>query len=266
MAVPVVLVLAILMISLGGLALSTSYNNIISSGQAATAARAFLFAEAGARDILGLLAVNRDYCGLAQASCTTSTSLAYGINFKTGASGSSVCASTSDFTDGCALVRLEAEPNDASTVAISSMRIATITGHLKDAVRKLEYDVLFSSSGKILNINQAEVQNQPTAATAGATGVTTNGANLNLFTNPNGKTVTAWFRYGTSNPTVCNDTDFGKSTNPPTSGNLTGTNPTSYSVGISSLNAGTVYYYCAIVQDTVTLTKYYGDVLSMQTN
>jgi MYXO-CTERM domain-containing protein len=103
----------------------------------------------------------------------------------------------------------------------------------------------------------------PTVATNPATQVTGAGATLNGAASPNTLATTGWFRYSTSNPGSCNDT-FG--TRAPTSGGValgSGGASVAYSQVVSGLTPGTVYYYCAIAQNSVGTSV--GSVLTFTT-
>lgn len=84
--------------------------------------------------------------------------------------------------------------------------------------------------------------------TTAATTVTSSSAMLNGIGNPNGTTAFGFFRYGTADPGVCNDT-FG-SRAPASSASDTplgsGSSPVAYSQPIGALLPGTTYYFCAI--------------------
>ncbi len=89
----------------------------------------------------------------------------------------------------------------------------------------------------------------PTATTSSATNVVDVSATLNGSGNPNGAATTGWFRYAATSPGTCNDT-FGSRA--PTSGGSslgTGTSSVVFAQNISSLSAGTTYFYCAISQN-----------------
>lgn len=81
--------------------------------------------------------------------------------------------------------------------------------------------------------------------------------------NPNGNTMTGWFRRATSNPGSCNDT-FG--TRVPSSGGAdlgNGTAVVGYSWSLTGLSANTTYYFCSIVQNSVA--TYFSSVYSFKT-
>ncbi len=69
--------------------------------------------------------------------------------------------------------------------------------------------------------------------------------------NPNGSATTAWFRYSATNPGTCNDA-FG--TREPATGGAAlgaGNSPVDVSMPISSLAAGTTYYFCALASSAI---------------
>ena len=101
--------------------------------------------------------------------------------------------------------------------------------------------------GSILNF---VASGPPIVITDTVTGVTANSATLNGTVNPNGNTATAWFRYSSTNPGICNDA-FG--TRAPSAGGFSagsGTSNIGYSNAITGLSVGTTYYYCAIAQNS----------------
>ncbi len=103
----------------------------------------------------------------------------------------------------------------------------------------------------------------PTVATNAATNITASSAILNGSANPNGNAATGWFRYGTTNPGSCDDA-FG--TRAPLTGGTalgSGTAAVSYPENISGLSPSTVYYFCAIAENSGG--KGYGSVLSLTT-
>jgi hypothetical protein len=93
----------------------------------------------------------------------------------------------------------------------------------------------------------------PTVNTNAATNVTSSTATLNGDANPNGSATTAYFRYSTSSPGVCNNT-FG--TRAPLTGgtSLSGNGSQTFTQDIVGLAAGTTYYYCGIGQNGVGTT------------
>ena len=116
------------------------------------------------------------------------------------------------------------------------------------------------SAGAVLSFTTT---NAPTPVTVAASGVTGTTATLNGSTNPNGATATAWFRYATTNPTTCNDT-FGTRT-PATGGTAlgAGTAAVAHTAALTTLVAGTTYYFCAIASNAAGTS--FGAVLSFTT-
>ncbi len=89
----------------------------------------------------------------------------------------------------------------------------------------------------------------PAVHTQEASSLGNTGARLYGASNPKGEASTAWFRFSTSHPGSCNDT-FG--TRAPSAGGVSlgsGTAHMVFSVDLSGLSSGTVYYYCAIAQN-----------------
>lgn len=91
----------------------------------------------------------------------------------------------------------------------------------------------------------------PTVTTTVAVTTTQTASTLIGSVNPNDLPSTAWFRYAaTPGPGVCNDT-FG--TRAPATGGInvgSGNSFVPYSYRITGLNPGTVYYYCAIANNS----------------
>jgi hypothetical protein len=105
------------------------------------------------------------------------------------------------------------------------------------------------SFGSILSLTTSATA--PAATTDSATSLAGTSATLNGTGTPGGASTTGWFRYSTVSPGTGNDT-FG--TRVPTSGATalgSGTSPVAYSRGIAGLSAGTAYYYCAIVSNSM---------------
>ena len=103
----------------------------------------------------------------------------------------------------------------------------------------------------------------PTATTVSATTITSSGATLNGSGDPNLDAATGWFRYSATDPGTCDDS-FG--TRAPASGGSSlgsGNSAVAYSQAITGLSSSTVYYYCAIVSNSVGTS--FGAVLSFST-
>ncbi|MER2562493.1 MAG: hypothetical protein ABTQ32_17345 [Myxococcaceae bacterium] len=103
----------------------------------------------------------------------------------------------------------------------------------------------------------------PTVTTAAPTSLSATTGTFNGSANPNGSATTAWFRYSTANPGVCNDA-FG--TRVPATGGTAipfGNSPVTYSQAVTGLTTGTTYYVCAIAQNSVGFS--YGSVLTITT-
>ncbi|MBL8923833.1 MAG: hypothetical protein JNJ54_33565 [Myxococcaceae bacterium] len=103
----------------------------------------------------------------------------------------------------------------------------------------------------------------PTTTTSLPTALTATAGTFNGSVNPNGAASTAWFRYSTSNPGVCNDA-FGTRV-PATGGTAVpfGNSPVTYSEPVTGLTTGTTYYVCAIAQNSVGTQ--FGAVLTFTT-
>ncbi len=103
----------------------------------------------------------------------------------------------------------------------------------------------------------------PTVTTVAASSVTNAGATLNGTGIPNRAATTGWFRYSATAPASCNDT-FG-SRAPVSGGSTLGSSTSSvpFAQVASSLSADTVYYYCAIAQNSEGTA--FGAVMSFRT-
>ncbi|MBX3131583.1 MAG: hypothetical protein KF718_33005 [Polyangiaceae bacterium] len=118
-----------------------------------------------------------------------------------------------------------------------------------------------TSFGTPLSFTTAQAA--PTAVTTAASSLTPTTAQLNGSSNPGGAATTGWFRYATTSPGTCNDS-FG--TRAPASGGSalgSGTSSVAFSQGITGLAPGTLYYFCAITQNSVGTA--FGAVLSFTT-
>ncbi|HEY1099665.1 MAG TPA: hypothetical protein VGF99_12100, partial [Myxococcota bacterium] len=103
----------------------------------------------------------------------------------------------------------------------------------------------------------------PTVTSNAASPVTSTSATLNASGVANGTAATGWFRYDTTNPTVCDDT-FGTRV-PATGGTSLGSGSTTvnFAQALSGLLPGTAYFFCAIAQNGVGTS--FGAVLSFTT-
>ncbi|QQS31614.1 MAG: carboxypeptidase regulatory-like domain-containing protein [Acidobacteriota bacterium] len=116
-----------------------------------------------------------------------------------------------------------------------------------------------TSFGSVLSFTT--LANAPTVGTSAANGFVSGGATLNGFANPGGAATTGWFRYSTTNPGTCNDS-FG--TRAPLSGGTSlgsGTTSGPFSQSITGLVTGTIYFYCAIAENSIG--KSFGTVMGL---
>ncbi|MDX2010122.1 MAG: hypothetical protein SFW67_08030 [Myxococcaceae bacterium] len=103
----------------------------------------------------------------------------------------------------------------------------------------------------------------PTVTTTAPTSLTATTGTLTGSANPNGAAATAWFRYSTASPGVCND---GFGTRVPATGGTAipfGNSPVNFTENVTGLAAGTTYYVCAISQNSVGIA--YGSVFTFTT-
>ena len=115
-----------------------------------------------------------------------------------------------------------------------------------------------TSFGEVLSFTA--LASPPTVTTSPPTGVLGGSAVLHASADPHGDATTGWFRYGTTDPGACNDT-FGARA--PASGGVTlgsGVDPVAYAETLSTLTAGTVYYYCAVASNSLGMS--FGEVVS----
>ncbi|MBL9005653.1 MAG: fibronectin type III domain-containing protein [Myxococcales bacterium] len=103
-----------------------------------------------------------------------------------------------------------------------------------------------TSFGAILSFT---IPAPPVVVTTGSTMVTSGSATLQGTADPLTSPTTGWFRYGTTNPTACDDS-FG--TRAPWSGGSSlgsSVGAVAYTTSISGLLPATTYYFCAIAQN-----------------
>ncbi len=104
----------------------------------------------------------------------------------------------------------------------------------------------------------------PSVVTNAATGLGDTTVTLNGAANPHGDATTGWFRYGTTNPTSCDDT-FGTRV-PAASGGTNlgaGSSLSTFNIQATGLTPNTTYYYCALAANS--LGTVFGTVLSFTT-
>ena len=114
-------------------------------------------------------------------------------------------------------------------------------------------------------MSSATPVNPPGVITEAATNVASNTATLNGSGDPNGSETFGHFRYSTGNPGNCSD-DFG--TRVPSSSEFdiplgAGTGSIPFSINVTRLLPGTMYYLCAIANNSGGAS--YGSVLTLQT-
>ena len=104
---------------------------------------------------------------------------------------------------------------------------------------------------------------KPVVVTSGTINLTSSSATLQGAATPVAAVTTAWFRYSTTSPGVCDDS-FGTRA-PSSSGTSVGSGITSvpYSQSVSGLVPGATYYYCAIANNSYGTG--FGAVLSFTT-
>lgn len=105
--------------------------------------------------------------------------------------------------------------------------------------------------------------NTPAVTTIAVTALSATTVTLNGAVNPRGLSTTAWFRYDTVNPGICNDS-YGTRTPPANDSPLgSGMAIQNYSQNLTGLVAATTYYVCAIAQNSDG--PGFGNVLTMPT-
>ncbi|MDI7269144.1 MAG: hypothetical protein QME96_14235, partial [Myxococcota bacterium] len=115
-----------------------------------------------------------------------------------------------------------------------------------------------TSFGELLTLTTEAAP--PTVTTTAPTDVTDDSAVLNGSAIANGDATTGWFRYDTTDPGACDDS-FG--VRAPATGGLTlgaGTAAVAFSEMIWGLTRGTVYYYCAIAENSQGMA--FGEIVS----
>ncbi|TVM00546.1 MAG: hypothetical protein CV087_13155, partial [Candidatus Brocadia sp. WS118] len=85
----------------------------------------------------------------------------------------------------------------------------------------------------------------PLITTGAATNITSSSVTLNGTVNANGLTTTAWFEYGKSS---------GSYSSKSSSQNVSGSNNTTVSIGVSGLSAGITYYYRLVAKSSAGTT------------
>jgi hypothetical protein len=103
----------------------------------------------------------------------------------------------------------------------------------------------------------------PTVTTTAPTNLTATTGTLTGSVNPNGAASTAWFRYATASPGVCNDA-FG--TRVPATGGAAipfGNAPVAFTENVTGLASGTTYFVCAISQNSVGVA--FGSIFTVTT-
>ncbi|MBN1770298.1 MAG: hypothetical protein JXB32_03465 [Deltaproteobacteria bacterium] len=115
-----------------------------------------------------------------------------------------------------------------------------------------------TSFGELLTLTTGVAP--PVVSTTAPTDVEDDSAVLNGSAVPNGDATIGWFRYDTTDPETCDDA-FG--TRVPAAGGTAvgdGTEPVAFSELVWDLATGTVYYYCAVAENSEGLA--FGEVVS----
>jgi len=149
--------------------------------------------------------------------------------------------------------------NGTSAVAYTQT-VSTLTAGATYYVCAIASNVSGTRFGAVLSFTTPA---GPAVTTAAATLVTSTAATLNGSANPNLTAATGYFRYAATNPGTCSDA-FG--TRAPTTGGTalgSGSTTVAYSEAVTSLVAGTTYYYCALATNAVGTGV--GTVLSFTT-
>lgn len=249
-ALPMVIFLTVIIVAITVGLGAVSYNENVNSFGVSKSATALSYALTGARDALERIARNSAFSEITWTDATDASNGSYKIKID-----SSDCASN---LDGCARIKVNYTANKSPTIITSE----GVSGNYK---RKIQIDALVDANGVIASTTAVEIKSLPTASTAQVSPVAQTTATLNGWTNPNGVSITAWFRYGQTLPSQCSDTfSGGTSTTPQTINPGAPSNmfPISFSQGLTGLSASTTYYYCAIASDGTTV---YGNVFAFTT-
>lgn len=136
-ALPTVIALTILIVAMSASLASTSLVDSFMAYGFAQSSKAYVYAEAGAKDALVRIARDKKY------TCDTPSSGCYEINFVSGG-----CLSN----EGCAKITVSAS---------SSPKVIISEGRNNDNIRKVRVEVTFDASqnGKIDSVNWQEVTN-----------------------------------------------------------------------------------------------------------
>ncbi|GEM_PF-2813869 len=127
--------------------------------------------------------------------------------------------------------------------------------------------VLMVSSSAPLGIAWVTLSSSPTSSptvtTNSAASIASTSVTFNGLVNPNGLSTNAWFRYSTTNPSIC-DNIFGTRVPDSTSTSIgSGTSSIAYSNSVGGLSASTTYYYCALAHSNAGTG--FGNVISFNT-
>ena len=246
-ALPLVIGLVALMVSLG-LAISTiGFNEIDNSFVLSSSSRALSHADSGVRDALKRIVHNKNY---------TDTS-GYDIDFS-GDATPSVCETASD---GCATVKVYIQQDGSATLSPS---LIYSEGRYKDSIRKLYVAAVTAvdNTGRILTLFWNEIQGDPLVFSVQATDITTSAATLRGWIDLNSASgINVTFRYDYDPVVQICDDSFGDET---ASSAPSGTGPQAFSQSIGSLTNNKIYYYCAIAEDG-SGNKFFSRVYSFKT-
>lgn len=218
----------------------------------------------------------------------------YGISLSSVPNGATItaieitpCASRHQTGNGSATMNVfyrwnGADSSDAGNYSLTgttpvNLTATTFSGLLlaKDSLSTLEVGAVLSAGNKGVRLSRIAVRviytpppppppPNPTVTTNAATNITETSVTLNGSGNPNGASAIGWFRYGVTDPGICNDT-FGSRS--PLVGSLnlgSGSSPVDYWSNTGGLSASTTYYYCAIASSTSGTG--FGNIVSFTTD
>lgn len=264
---PTVIVVSLLIFSIAGLVSTSAYNELSSTAQYNSSSRAYFFAEAGVKDALRNIMIEKNYSTIGTgAGGTNCGTLGNNNCYLLDLSGDATLSACETLSDGCAQIRVE-----GGTI---TPNIVTVIGRYKKHIRKIQFDAVYNSNGNIVASHLTEIKNSPIVSTKAATSIGSTSFTMNGSANPNGTTVVGWFRRTNANqnaPSLCSNTDTASWPVRIPSGTSTivigsGTNPIAFDSGsVSVPQSNATYYYCAIIGTDGSTPVAFGRVFGVKT-